>query len=368
MPILRFVVYGIAKTLSKVFGLATMAFFGRMPSRDDDKLAAVGLVAVSWVPVVVAIFWPALAEVIIPFAPDDETVLRWIAIGLTMTMPLVAGLLVARVHNRQDGDGPSRVAALLHGYWYTPVIGLTVVAVVIAVPLIKAGHIAKRFEVQRLLVMIPAGSYEQVVDHAAETLRRRGLTADVKDASWPLARMFNLLGFVLGHIFGREVATEMKVIRGRDADDEPYEVTIHAADVTILGKQKQSSRVFAVLAEELDEREVFFTWDDDSQEVERRLSEQRQILEDGGEPDLEVVRQLAEDLAQLELDTEEWNNVRRLLFRLERDTYARHADLPDPEPEVQEVQERDPEEAGSVVHADGPPPRVADDLGRVSAR
>jgi hypothetical protein len=348
MPVFRFVVYGIAKTLSKVFGLATMAFFGRMPSRDDDKLAGVGLIAVSWVPVVVAIFWPALAELIFPFAPDDEAMLRWIAIALTVLMPLLVGILVALVHNRQDGDGPSRVAAVAHGYWYTPVIGLTVVGVVIAVPLIKAGHIAKRFEVQRLLVMIPAGTYQQVVDHAAETLRRRGLTAEVEDASWLLARMFNLLGYVLGHIFGREVAKEMKVIRGRDADDEPYEVTIHAADVTILGKQKQSSRVFAVLAEELDEREVFFTWDDDSQEVERRIREQREILEDGGEPDLEVVRQLAEDLAQLELDSEEWNNVRRLLFRLERDTYARHAGLPDPEPEVQEVQERDPAEAEPV--------------------
>jgi hypothetical protein len=348
MPIFRFVVYGIAKTLSKVFGLATMAFFGRMPSRDDDKLAGVGLIAVSWVPVVVAIFWPTLAEFIIPFAPDDETMLRWIAIALTVLMPLLVGILVALVHNRQDGEGPSRAAAVLHGYWYTPVIGLTVIGVVIAVPLIKAGHIAKRFEVQRLLVMIPAGTYDQVVDHAVETLRRRGLTAEVEDASWLLARMFNLLGYVLGHIFGRDVADEMKVIRGHDADDEPYEVTIHAADVTILGKQKQSSRVFAVLAEELDEREVFFTWDDDSQEVERRISEQRQILEDGGDPDLEVVRQLAEDLAQLELDTEEWNNVRRLLFRLERDTYARHAGLPDPEPEVQEVQERDPDQAEPV--------------------
>jgi hypothetical protein len=86
------------------------------------------------------------------------------------------------------------------------VIGLTVIGVVIAVPLIKAGHIAKRFEVQRLLVMIPAGTYDQVVDHAAETLRRRGLTAEVEDASWLLARMFNLLGYVLGHIFGRDVA------------------------------------------------------------------------------------------------------------------------------------------------------------------
>jgi hypothetical protein len=344
MNIFRFVVYGVAKTLSKVFGLATMAFFGRMPSRDDDKLAAVGLIAVSWVPVVVAIFWPALAELIIPFAPDDEQILRIISISLAVLMPLLVGILVSLLHNR-GGNGPSRAAAWLHGYWYTPVIGFTVVAVVVAVPLIKAGHLVRKFEVERLLVMIPEGTYDQVVEHAEETLRRRGLSAETEDANWLLANMFDLLGYVLGHIFGRDVASEMKVIRGHDRDDQPYEVTIHAADVTIIGKQKQAGRVYAVLAEELDEREVYFTWDDESQELEERIRTQRRTLEDGGDPDLDEVRQLAEDLAALELDMEEWNNVRRLLFRLERDTYARLADLPAPEDEVHEVQERDREPA-----------------------
>jgi hypothetical protein len=132
------------------------------------------------------------------------------------------------------------------------------------------------------------------------------------------------------------------VIRGQDRDGDDYEVTLHAADITIIGRQRPAGRVYAVLAEELDEREVFFTWDDESQELEKQIREHRSTLEDGGQPDLEQVRQLAEDLAGLELDPEEWNNVRRLLFRLERDTYARAAGLPDPEPEVQEVQERDP--------------------------
>jgi hypothetical protein len=348
---MRFIVYGIAKTLSKVFGLATMAFFGRMPSRDDDKLAAIGLIAITWVPVVVAIFWPALGELIIPFAPEDEGILRAIAIGLALTMPAVVGVLVGLLHNRKGNGGPRRAAALLHGYWYTPVIGLTVVAVVLSVPLIKAGYLTRRFETQRLLIMVPAGTYDGVVEHAVETLERRGLTAEVSQPSWVLDRMFRLLGFVLGHIFGRDVADRMKVIRGEDADGEGYEVTIHAADITIIGKQKQASRVFAVLAEELDEREVYFTWDDASQELEDRIREHRKTLENGEEPDLEEVRQLAEDLAALELDAEEWNNVRRLLFRLERDTYARAAGLPDPEPEVQEVQERDPAEATPASRA-----------------
>ncbi len=39
MPPIRFTAFGTAKTLSKIFGLATMACFGRMPSRDDDQLA-----------------------------------------------------------------------------------------------------------------------------------------------------------------------------------------------------------------------------------------------------------------------------------------------------------------------------------------
>jgi hypothetical protein len=354
---MRFIVYGIAKTLSKVFGLATMAFFGRMPSRDDDKLAAIGLVAISWVPVLAAIPLPALGELIIPFAPEDEGLLRAIAIGLAVTMPLLVGILVGMLHNRDGDGGPRRAAALLHGYWYTPVIGFTVVAVVISVPLIKAGHIARRFEVQRLLIMVPAGTYDGVVEHAADTLRRRGCTAEIEDPSWLLDRMFRVLTYVLGHIFGRDVADRMQVIRGEDRDGDGFEVTIHAADVTVIGKRKPACRVHAILAEELDEREVYFTWDDESQALEERIREHRRTLERGEQPDLEAVRQLAEDLAALELDPEEWNNVRRLLFRLERDTYARAAGLPDPEPEVQAVQERDRDPA---TVASGSGPRDAD--------
>ena len=61
------------------------------------------------------------------------------------------------------------------------------------------------------------------------------------------------------------------------------------------------------------------------------MREQRERLEAGDEPDLDEVRQLAEDLAGLELDKEEWNNVRRNLYRLERDAYARAGGRQDPE-------------------------------------
>ncbi|MCC5947177.1 MAG: hypothetical protein JJT89_01865 [Nitriliruptoraceae bacterium] len=338
MNLVRWIGFGVAKTLSKVFGLATMTFFGRMPSSHDGLLAGVGLLALTWVPVVAAIAVPSLAELMIPFAPEDEQVQRTIAIVAAIAIPFTVGGLVAWLHHKVGGNGAG-VVDVLHGLWYTPVIGLTVSAVVVVVPLLKAERLVRRFEVQRLMVLIERDRFDDVVDHVVATLERRGLTARREAPNPLMAWLFRRLVVVLGHIFGREVSREMVVIRGHDREDDPFEITLHATDLTILGPKRAACRVYAVLAEELDERELWFTWDEGSRAIEVATREHRARLEDGEEVDLDAVRQLAEDLAALELDPEEWNNVRRLLFRLERDTYARAAGADDPEPQVHAVQE-----------------------------
>jgi hypothetical protein len=327
VPVVRFLVYGLAKTLSKVFGLATMAFFGRMPTRDDDKMAAVGLLSITWVTVLAAAFVPAIAEFLIPFVPDDEAIQRALAIGLAIAIPLVNGVLVARMHNNREDHGRSTGSLLLHTFWYTPVIGFTVCAVVVTVPLLKASQIFKRFTVTRMLVMIPGGAYDEALQHIVDVLDDRGIESRVEDPSPVLRGMFRVLGYVLGHLFCRAVADQLKIIRGIDADDEPFEINVHAADLSIVGAQKQSKRIHAVLAEGLDERYVYFTWDDDSQALEDRMAALRQQLDDGDDVALEDVHQLREDLATVELDKEEWNNVRRNLYRLERDVYAARAGI-----------------------------------------
>jgi hypothetical protein len=339
MGFVRFVAYGLAKTLSKVFGLATMAFFGRMPSRDDDRMALIGLAAITWIPVVAAIAYPPLGEFLIPFAPEDESLLRWMAIGLAVAIPAAVGALVASLHNHQDSSMRHRLLHVLHGFWYTPVIAFAVTGVIVIVPFVKTSHIVQRFDVQRLQVMIPEGTYDDALDHILASLRRRGIEAEVHEPSRAIGGMFRLLGFVLGHIFDRDVADRLLTVRGHDADGGWFEVNVHAADLSVVGKEKQACRVYAVLAEELDERQVYFTWDDDAQALEDRMRDLRSQLGSDEEPDLDEVRQLAEDLATLQLDTEEWNNIRRNLYRLERDAYARAAGREDPEEATRQVQE-----------------------------
>jgi hypothetical protein len=339
MGFVRFVAYGLAKTLSKVFGLATMAFFGRMPSRDDDRMALIGLASITWLPVLAAIVYPPIGEFLIPFAPEDESLLRWVATGTALVIPAAVGGLVASLHNHEDRSLRHRLLHVLHGYWYTPVIAFTVTGVILVVPFVKTSHIVQRFEVLRLLVMIPAGTYDAALDHILASLRRRGVEAEVQPPSRAIGSMFRLLGFVLGHIFDRDVADRLMVVRGHDADGGWFEINVHAADLSIVGKEQQACRIHAILAEELDERQVYFTWDDESQALEDRMRELREQLESDEEPDLDEVRQLAEDLAAVQLDKEEWNNVRRNLYRLERDAYARAAGREDPEEATRQVQE-----------------------------
>jgi hypothetical protein len=247
---------------------------------------------------------------------------------------------VATLHNHEGSSTAHRLKHVLHGYWYTPVIAFAVTGVILTVPFVKTTHTCKRFDVQRLLVMIPEGTYEAALDHILASLHRRGLEAEIEEPARSIGAMFRLLGFVLGHIFDRDVADRLMVVRGHDADDGWFEVNVHAADLSIVGKEKQTCRVHAILAEELDERQVYFTWDDDSQALEDRMRDIREQVEADEQPDLDEVRQLAEDLATLRLDKEEWNNVRRNLYRLERDAYARAAGREDPEEATRQVQEK----------------------------
>jgi hypothetical protein len=320
VPIVRLVAMGIAKSLSKLFGLATVTFLGRLPSRDDDRIALVGIGALLWLSVVVAVFVPAWAEALIPFAPDDETITRGLAVGLTIVLPLAIGATVASMHNHRSDGWRGAVRHTLKGYYYAVTIGVTVAAIVVVVPLVKGHYLVKRFAVFRLMVMVPDGRYDAVLDHIVELLRGNGIQdVEVRRPNVALLWLFRRLAGLLGQVFDRPVAQEMRVLTGTDAEGGWFEVTLHSADITIIGRERVASWVHATLADGFDERLLYLTWDDASQAMEDRMRGYREQLDAGEEVDPEEVGELALELGQLHLDKEEWNAVRRAIYRLERD-------------------------------------------------
>lgn len=323
MPLVRSLVMGLAKLLSKLFGLATVTFFGRMPSRDSDKMALVALLSVTWLVALAALVHPDVVAPL-PWVPRDDASRRLLALGAVLALPVVNGVIISRVHNREGGLGDT-LRQLTAGYLHTSIIGAVVVATALVVPIVKANYFVRRFEPQHLMVMIPRGDYDDAHEHLLELLERHDASPRRTRAN-PLVRwLFRGLAFVVGRIFRRDVASEMRVIRGELGEGGWYEITLHATDITILGRDRETSLLLPLLADEIDERVVYFTWDDASQAVEDRMRDARQRLEDGEEVDPDEVADLADEVRGLGLDKEEWDAIRRNLYRLERDIHRQRA-------------------------------------------
>jgi hypothetical protein len=321
MPVFRMVSLAFAKTFSKLFGLATITFFGRAPSRDDDKIGIIGLLSISWVFVVVAVFVPALAELMLPFLPDDEAVLRGVAISGAVAIPPVIGVLVTRLENRISG---ARAVAreVVFSYGYAAMIGLLMVALVVVVPVIKISYIFRMFDLKHIAVMIAPEHFGDILDEIRDALARHGIETEVGDPQRPILWVFQGLVFVEGKIFRRTMSRRMKVISGHiDGDDRWFEVTLHATDISVIGRKEETTYIMAILSEELDERNVYFSWDDSSQALEDRIRHAQDALEDGRDLDPDIITGLCADLRELALSTEEWNAIRRQIYKLERDLY-----------------------------------------------
>ncbi len=309
----------IVKTLTKVFGLATVSLFGRIPTRDADRMAAIGLAALSWPPVLVAVVVPEAAEAMIPFAPDDDSVLRAIAVVTAVALPLAVGWGVGRLHNHRGLGAAHRRTELLRGFRYVPVIALTVTAVLVVLPPLAVVRLVRGWEAGRLMVRVPSGGLDDAVDHLRDILDHAGHRAEEVTPPRSLQVLFRALGHVLRDIFRLEVAPELRVLRGEDRCGGPFELTVHAADLAIIGPRGQVTRIHATLAEELDLRRIGVTWDDRTVALEHDITDLRDQLEAGEQVPLDEVSRLIAELGGSSLDQESWSAVRRALHRLERD-------------------------------------------------
>jgi hypothetical protein len=318
----RVVFLAISKTFSKLFGVATITFFGRMPSRDDDQVAAAGLISLWWIFIPPAIAFPDMADIVIPFLPDDDGIVRAVAISLALLMPPIVGWLISGVHNRRGES--KRVRQTLSGYLYAPVIGLLVLSLVVVVPIAKAAYLFRRFELRHFAVMIRQGDFDDAVREVQDALRRVGIETREEEPRRVLWWVFRGLTKVEERIFRRDLSPHMRLLRA-DVDGQHLEITVHATDLSIVGPQSLVAYVKAVLAEELSPEHFYYTWDDHAQELEDEILELKHRLDDGGRVDYQHVLELRDRLRELELDQEEWNAVRRHLYALERDCFRSSA-------------------------------------------
>jgi hypothetical protein len=175
-----------------------------------------------------------------------------------------------------------RIIGLAIAKTFSKLFGLLVILLVVVVPVVKISYILRLFDLKHIAVMIDGESYEAVLEEVKGALASHDLEVSVERPHWTIYRIFTALAWIEGHIFRREVADEMLILRGETPQEEKFEVTLHATDISVLGSQHATTMVMAILAEELDERSLYFSWDDESQELEDRIRDLRSDLADDG--------------------------------------------------------------------------------------
>lgn len=298
--------------------MATLTFFGRLPTQDSSKISFMGLVSLYWIYILVSVFFPDLAEMFIPFIPEDETIIRATSIGLTILLPLTVGYASLKLENR-DPDC-SKVKQLLMGYPYAFVLGSLSMLLVIVIPLIKLPSILKMHTQEQFAIMIRKGKYDDVLDEIKHIFSKYDFKAVVHKPKKPIWICFITLTYLLEHIFNKKISKKMRYISVK-VDGEVVEVTVHATDISILGAKNKALQIKHILSEEIEPEHLFFSWDDSVQKVEDEIRDFKRQQENGEAIDLEKLQEITSQLRKASLEIEDWNAIRRQIYKIERDYY-----------------------------------------------
>ncbi|MCE7791911.1 hypothetical protein K8O68_05695 [Salipaludibacillus sp. CUR1] len=320
MPYIRIIMTAIAKTLSKVFSMATLTFFGRLPTQDDAKMSFMGLVSLYWIYIVFSVIFPDLAGTFIPFIPDDEFIIRLVSISLAVLLPMTVGYTSLKLENR-DPDA-STIKQIMMGFPYAGILGSLSMLLIIVIPLVRLPRLLKMHTQEQFAIMIRKGKYDEVLDEVKDILNDYDFEPEVHNPRKPVWYCFISLSYVLEHIFNRKIAKKMKYLTV-DVEGTQVEVTVHATDISLIGPKNEVLQVKHILAEEIEPDNLYFSWDDSTQEIEEQIIDLKHQVEAGENINLDRLTDITVKLRKSSLENEDWDAIRRQIYKLEIDYYKK---------------------------------------------
>ncbi|MCD7034938.1 hypothetical protein LRR81_11835 [Metabacillus sp. GX 13764] len=315
MLLLKFIGGMLSKLLSKLFSFATFSFLGRVPSKDDSKISFIGVLSFYWLLLCFSLAYPQALSHIILFAPKDPAAVRVITLFLLVLVPLMTGWTTTKVSN-YDSEKRPLWKQLLYGYPYTVILGFLVVGLIITVPLVKARAFLLLYYLDTIKIMIHKGNYDEAIKEIRSILKNHSIESHGVNPNKILWLQFIALIWVEGEIFHHRMSKEMKVIKGKH-DGKDFQILLHATDIAITGKREIATKLRAILAENLSEKNMYFSWDEKGHKIEDTIQDYKKKLENGESIEGKSIAELVENLRDIGLSQEEWSAIRKQIYKLE---------------------------------------------------
>lgn len=309
----------LGKILSLAFAWATTALFGRVPANKQLALSAMAGAALAWPIVLAGVLVPAFATFVLAFITLPtwaEPFVRPAMIALAVALPLAVGFLSTRLHDPAP-TGMALAREVVRGIPYAAGLCIVLLWMIVLAPLARLQALLRRWEAAHVAIAIQPGGYTTVVRDLAAALGRAGLPVTGRPAGWPYAVPGRLLAFFGGSRVAALVPERLIVLAGAG-----IEVTIHPMDLALTGRKGPLSRGRAAIARELTFTRANQTWSKEAQEIEDALARAAR-----GEAELDPI---AQRIAAIELDYEQWEILYRLLLQVRLHTSPVGSDALEP--------------------------------------
>ena len=310
------------KVLNAIFGWAVRALFGRTSSREQTFLSAVVAAAVAWPVLLVGLWAPKIAALLLAFVPIPHAIPAWavrlVWLGLAALIPVAVGLAVAAKappHAPRESFGKR----VLRGFPITIGLGGAFLIMFVSVPVMRFAALVRRSESADVPLVTTASAYEEVAGRIADVLRRHGFSLRRAPPGWWVAAPVRILTWFGGEAFRAYVPRDLAHFVGPD-----LELSLYPSGVLLRGRKGKVTWAHGLIAETVVHTDGLQTFDVRAQEIEADLRRLWKIYDrnprahSGSARLLARLSEITRGLGALAVPFDDWQVIYRQLPQVER--------------------------------------------------
>jgi hypothetical protein len=326
MALIHALIAGLArsagKVLNTIFGWATALLFGRVTDNKQIAMSVACFGSILWIVSLIGIIFPKFGVfAIAAFVPEHEKyeqIIRWTMVACAIIIPFIVGFAKLAVdgHRMEETHKESKLRQVLDGWPYTVGLAITLLLMMVFAPIMKAQMFVKRWRAEHIPVLIDPEHYLDAVNDLETVLENAGYNVRRKPASWMLRFPTQVLSFFAAKQVKNMVADRLTVLEG-----PKFKVQLHPSDLIVSGKENDSARVRAVIAERLLFSHALMTWNDEANKLERKMKSMWERAHDEKaeiKPLLGELDAIDRKIERITLRYEEWEVLFRQRLQLEQ--------------------------------------------------
>jgi hypothetical protein len=309
------------KILEAIFGWAVLALFGNVSPKERTFLTVVVAAAAVWPLLLVGLIVPKLGALVLAFVPLPHSVPSWVVravwAALVLAVPILVGLAVAS-NSRSLGHEPF-VKRLLRGFPITLGLATAIVMLLVVVPILRLVSMSKGWRDEHVPLITDLAHYHVAADRVREVLVRHGIAVARATAPAWITAPVRVLKRLAGKAVSGFLPDDPELFRSAD-----LEVAMYPSDVLLRGKPKRLALAHGLIAEALAAEAALQTFDPRAQALEGEIRSIWQVYRTN--PPAHVhstvlrarVAEIARELAETQLEWDEWQTVYRKLLMVAR--------------------------------------------------